>query len=130
MACRALRRRWCRRLVLRLVLPRTSAHDVLRSLAESGTELIISDVELVEDPLMFSLSLEFPQTKFAILLGSYTGEPNHVVYASSDREGAYLAGVAAAAESSTGRIGFGGIDASYRTIEPFLDSQRGVVGSQ
>ena len=105
--------------------PWTSVDDVLRSLAESGTELIIFDVELVDDPFIQSLTLDFPETKFAVLLGSFSSQANHVVYASSDREGAYLAGVAAAAESSVATIGFLGIDASLRTIDQLAGFEQG-----
>ena len=85
--------------------------DDVRALAESGANLILVtggawDAE--------SINREFPNTRFVWGAPVDDGAPNSAYAFFAEQEGAYLAGVAAALTSRSGKIGFiGGYDDGF-----------------
>ncbi len=106
--------------------PWTSVENAIRALAESGTELIITDRSLASGA-MGRLAPEFPDTQFVVIFGRADSDiPNYTTYEFADRESAYLAGVAAALESKSGTVGFVGAFAAFDPLMRLTGFEAGV----
>ena len=98
----------------------TSVADVQRSLADGGADLIIIS-SLLDAGHSGDAAIAYPDSKLAVIFEDFgaSSRPNQANFVFADEEAAYLAGVAAATESSTGVLGFIGA----------FQSAAGVVGS-
>ncbi len=113
--------------------PWTTVADVHDTLAEGGTDLIFIDAALDDGEAVFGAKMH-PETRFGVFSGVYdTTAANYVGYRFADEEAAYLAGVAAAMESSSRTLGFvgaarisdvdarrAGFEAGARSIDPLI----------
>ncbi|MBA3523374.1 MAG: BMP family ABC transporter substrate-binding protein [Geodermatophilaceae bacterium] len=90
--------------------------ELLSQLAEQGFNPVIA-VGFAYDETIAQVAADFPDTTFAQVDGSNTifdgtsKGPNHTGLLFAEEQGSFLAGVAAALKSETGRIGFvGGVE--------------------
>lgn len=82
--------------------------DNLRTLTKEQVQLVIGMGYFFTDPVI-NVAKEFPQTRFVLIDANVPGlqsESNVTCVTFKDNEGAFLAGVAAALQSRTGKIGF------------------------
>lgn len=83
--------------------------DKLRLLAQAGYNPIIAVGFLYADSVKV-VAAEFPKTKFAIIDDASIALPNVASLVFAEEQGSYLAGVAAAKASKSGKIGYiGGV---------------------
>ena len=83
--------------------------DKLRLLAEAGYNPIIAVGFLYAGPIK-AVSTDYPDINFAIIDDSSVAAPNVAGLIFAEEQGSYLAGVAAALESKSGKIGYiGGV---------------------
>lgn len=90
--------------------------ELLAQLAEQGFNPVIA-VGFAYDEVIADVAAEFPDTSFAQVDGSnavFDGTskgPNHTGLLFAEEQGSFLAGVAAALKTQTGRVGFvGGVE--------------------
>jgi len=81
--------------------------DVLRQLAQQGYSPIIAVGFLYAGPIT-TVSQEFPNTQFGIIDDASVAALNVTSMVFSEEQGSYLAGVAAALSSKSGKIGYVG----------------------
>ena len=83
--------------------------DKLRLLAEAGYNPIIAVGFLYAGPIK-AVATDYPEINFAIIDDSSVAAPNVAGLIFAEEQGSYLAGVAAALESKSGKIGYiGGV---------------------
>jgi basic membrane protein A len=83
--------------------------DKLRLLAEAGYNPIIAVGFLYAGPIK-AVAADYPEINFAIIDDSSVAAPNVAGLIFAEEQGSYLAGVAAALESKSGKIGYiGGV---------------------
>ncbi len=87
----------------------TEREDKLRLLAQAGYNPIIAVGFLYADSVK-KVATEFPKTRFAIIDDASIALPNVSSLVFAEEQGSYLAGVAAAKASKSGKIGYiGGV---------------------
>jgi basic membrane lipoprotein Med (substrate-binding protein (PBP1-ABC) superfamily)/DNA-binding SARP family transcriptional activator len=107
--------------------------STLRGLAEDGVRLIVVGFGPLGEGAVDAIARDFPDTRFVAI--DYPGDlPNVSYLTSSEAQGSFLVGAAAALKSRTGIIGFiGGVDvdviwrfqagyeAGARTVDPDIE---------
>jgi basic membrane lipoprotein Med (substrate-binding protein (PBP1-ABC) superfamily)/DNA-binding SARP family transcriptional activator len=84
--------------------------------AADGASLVFGG--FLMSPVLLDLAGRFPETTFALLDTTDAPLPNTVAVSYAAEQGSYLVGAAAALQSTTGKVGFIGANASP-AIEPF-----------
>ncbi|MDX2466058.1 MAG: BTAD domain-containing putative transcriptional regulator, partial [Acidimicrobiia bacterium] len=91
------------------VVPLIDPQEDLRRLAETGYELIITQL-FDRGSAAEAIAMEYPETRFVVLDGRDTSSENVSAITIVREKGAFLVGAAAALQSETGRVGFiGGV---------------------
>jgi basic membrane protein A len=101
---------------IEVVPPLSDVEDRLRQVIEEGAEIVIG-VGFFEGGLVNEVLSDYPDVN-AVLVDNFAYGPNVTSYSFAVEEGAYLAGMAAALTTQTGKVGYvGGMQ--FDSVEHF-----------